>query len=179
VTVINPSGVIHKAYNALTITSIDSDSDGVPDDIDNCITIYNPGQTDTDSDGAGDICDDDDDGDGLLDADETNTGVYVSPGDTGTDPLLADTDGDGFDDGVEVAYGTDPVSNASFPIPDGDLAPYGNPDGNINAGDVLIAFRIALGLLTPGTLDIAHGDMNRDGVINLSDIIVIAGDALN
>ncbi len=33
----------------------------------------------------------------------------------GTNPLLADTDADGFDDGLEVALGTDPLDPLSFP----------------------------------------------------------------
>jgi hypothetical protein len=48
----------------------------------------------------------DTDGDGIPDASETNTGVYVSPTDTGTDPNNADTDGDGLSDSVETATGT-------------------------------------------------------------------------
>jgi hypothetical protein len=50
----------------------------------------------------------DTDGDGLSDSVETNTGVYVSPSDTGTNPNNADTDGDGVNDGDEVSNGTDP-----------------------------------------------------------------------
>jgi hypothetical protein len=65
--------------------------------------------TDTDTDGACNIGDVDDDNDGLLDAVETNTGTYVSPTDTGTDPLIVDTDDDGYDDGDEVLAGTDPT----------------------------------------------------------------------
>ncbi|NBS07774.1 MAG: hypothetical protein EBS69_10455, partial [Verrucomicrobia bacterium] len=42
----------------------------------------------------------DSDGDGLSDAVETGTGIYVSPTDTGTDPNNTDTDGDGISDGV-------------------------------------------------------------------------------
>jgi hypothetical protein len=145
---------------------------------DNCPGLTNPGQVDTDGDGSGDACDDDDDNDGLLDINETDTGVYVSPSDTGTDPLSADTDGDGFDDGVEVAYGSDPLSNASFPTPDGDLAPLGSPDGNVNAGDVLVGLRIVLGDLMPSSLELAHGDMNMDGEITLSDLILITQLAL-
>ena len=64
-------------------------------------------------------------------------------------------------------------------LADGDLAPLGSPDGNINAGDILIAVRIGLGTLTPGALEITHGDMNADGVINLSDIIIITKSVLN
>lgn len=55
------------------------------------------------------------DGDTLLDGVETNTGNFVSASDTGTDPALADTDGDGFDDGAEVGAGTDPTNEFSFP----------------------------------------------------------------
>ena len=54
----------------------------------------------------------DTDGDGLLDSVETNTGIYVSPTDTGTDPLVADTDGDGAGDWYEVtASYTDPTDS--------------------------------------------------------------------
>lgn len=53
------------------------------------------------------------DNDGLRDAVETNTGVYVSPSDTGTNPALADTDGDSLPDGMELDLGTSPVSSAS------------------------------------------------------------------
>ncbi len=52
----------------------------------------------------------DSDGDGLLDSVETNTGTYVSPDETGTDPNNPDTDGDGLNDGDEVnTYGTNPT----------------------------------------------------------------------
>ena len=44
----------------------------------------------------------DSDSDGLPDCAETATNVYVGPLDTGTDPLQADTDGDGLSDGDEV-----------------------------------------------------------------------------
>jgi uncharacterized delta-60 repeat protein len=46
--------------------------------------------------------DPDSDGDGVVDASETNTGIYVSPFDTGTNPNNRDTDGDGLSDGDEA-----------------------------------------------------------------------------
>ena len=63
---------------------------------------------DLDADGIQAFFDTDDDNDGLLDGVETNTGIYVSPTDTGTNPLDPDSDGDGFADVVEIAQGSDP-----------------------------------------------------------------------
>ena len=49
------------------------------------------------------------DGDGLCDSVETNTGIYVDAGDTGSNPNNDDSDGDGLKDGDEVnTYGTNP-----------------------------------------------------------------------
>jgi hypothetical protein len=42
------------------------------------------------------------DGDRLPDSAETNTGIFVSASNTGTNPNVADTDGDGINDGDEV-----------------------------------------------------------------------------
>ncbi len=56
----------------------------------------------------------DTDGDGLDNAVETKTGVYVSPSNTGTDPLRSDTDGDSVSDGMEVREFTSPVDSTKF-----------------------------------------------------------------
>lgn len=37
--------------------SADHDGDGIPDSIDDCVSRFNPDQTDTDGNGAGDACD--------------------------------------------------------------------------------------------------------------------------
>jgi DNA-binding beta-propeller fold protein YncE len=61
------------------------------------------------------------DEDTLLDGVETATGIFVSASDTGTRADRADTDGDGFDDDVEVAAGTNP--NDPLDFPDAALVP--------------------------------------------------------
>lgn len=52
------------------ICSEDRDSDGIKDELDNCWENFNPDQSDIDEDDIGDLCDTDDDNDELLDEDE-------------------------------------------------------------------------------------------------------------
>ena len=71
---------------------------------------------------------DDPDGDGLPGI----TGEFTVHG---TDPLLADTDGDGVDDGSEVAAGDDPLNPAVYPgapvITPGSLLDFEADDGGL------------------------------------------------
>lgn len=98
----------------------DSDGDGLPDAWER---LYTNPESDTalvpnddlDTDGLTNLQEfltgttpnnPDSDGDGLLDARETKTGIWVSPTSTGTDPLNPDSDGDGLLDGAETNTGT-------------------------------------------------------------------------
>lgn len=45
--------------------NIDRDFDGIQDDRDNCVSVPNADQLDTDGDGKGDVCDSDIDNDGI------------------------------------------------------------------------------------------------------------------
>ncbi|MEZ5542129.1 MAG: metallophosphoesterase [Pseudomonadota bacterium] len=160
---------------------------------DNCPLLSNPAQTDTDGDGEGDACDVDDDGDGLTDAFEQAIN---------TDPLLVDTDGDSLSDFFEVNYDNDPaytpgsdlnplsvdtdgdgLNDGIDPAPlvpnaaDGDLAPLGAPDGNLNTGDLVVMLRLVSGGLAPGPVELLHGDVypvgSPDGAVDMSDLLIL------
>ena len=111
----------------------DSDADGISDE--------EEGSEDLDGDGLPNFIDEDSDGDGLLDKiegtedpDGDGLGNYIdvdSDGDmlsdeqevqsSGTNPYAADTDGDGSDDLIETALGTDPGDPEENPANNGDV----------------------------------------------------------
>jgi len=71
----------------------DVDNDGIADADDNCPNDYNPLQEDADSDGIGDVCDEDIDGDGIADEVDNCPTVY--------NPLQEDADLNGIGDACQ------------------------------------------------------------------------------
>lgn len=113
----------------VALTPFDTDGDGLWDPVETDTGIYvnesdtgtDPNDPDSDDDGFSDgdevllfgtdpnVIDADTDSDGLPNAVETDTDVYLDPSNTGADPSDPDSDDDGLDDGYEVlAYDTDP-----------------------------------------------------------------------
>ncbi|RVU83943.1 OmpA family protein [Leucothrix sargassi] len=124
-------------------SSDDSDSDGVKDNEEIGTDTQNP--RDTDGDGIIDALDDDDDNDTLLSADELANG---------TNPLLADTDGDELDDALETngGLGTDPTN------PDSD------GDGISDGLEVGSNTKQAVDTDGDGTIDALDEDDDNDGI---------------
>ena len=101
---------IHPHLNNFDIRDIgflprnDADGDMTDDASDNCPTVSNPDQRDTDRDGLGDSCDPDDDNDGMPDAWEELHGLDP----TNAEDANRDKDRDGFSNRQEYEAGTDP-----------------------------------------------------------------------
>ena len=77
------------------LTSMDFDLDTVLNSVDNCPNDANTTQENNDLDSQGDVCDADDDNDGLTDLDEIAWGLNT---------FIADTDNDGLTDYDEVCF---------------------------------------------------------------------------
>jgi hypothetical protein len=171
----------------------DSDDDGIPDVDDNCPDVTNIDQLNNDNDTQGDVCDADDDNDGLTDVFEVsiNTNPFLSDSDadsvndfdevnfdgsatynpaTDMNPLSQNTDDDAYLDGV------DPIPLV-FNQEDGDVAPYGSPNTIIDAGDLLVGMQLVLGIKETTDLEKAHLDLypvgTPDGEITLPDYILL------
>jgi hypothetical protein len=108
----------------------DGDGDGVPDASDNCPLTPNASQVNSDLDNrGGDVCDPDDDNDGLSDAVEAQKGTKRLDQDTDDDglgdkrevsvtktkPAKFDSDGDRLSDGLERGV-TKPIVDPPGPV---------------------------------------------------------------
>jgi hypothetical protein len=121
----------------------DFDGDNVPDTTDNCPTVANPDQADSDKDGLGDCCDPDSpdqDADGVADACDNCPAVY--------NPGQLDSDHNGVGDACAALLG--------------DM----NCDGVVDLNDVPLYVEALLGTPDFAGCDIMRADINADTLIN-------------
>ena len=167
------SGRLNGPYLEIGTFYLDTDDDGLSDDIENANPCLDPNDADTDDDGIIDG-DEDADHDGVLGIDDNET-----------HPCFADTDGDGIQDGTELGYTaghpTDTDSNIFQPDldtgettkpligdSDGDGVLDGDEDLNHNG-------RVDSGETDPDDMyfyPVSAGDVNADGSVGLEDSIV-------
>jgi hypothetical protein len=122
----------------------DSDWDGVPDVVDNCVGANNPDQSDVDGDGIGDMCDFDMDGD--------SGGVTVAGSDV-------------FNDFSEAYMGTDPRRDCGLDA----WGPDFNGDWTVDISDVA---DMKAHYADPATYT-ARDDLSADGYINIQDLAIM------
>lgn len=130
----------------------DRDGDGVPDALEPVAFRSDPTEwADADGDGIGDNDDLHDDADGVSDLDEAGQG---------TDPRLADTDGDGFLDGADAC----PLAETGGAI-DGD------GDGVCDGDDACPSDPLEVADADgDGTCDVADLDDDEDGFLDSEEI---------
>ena len=148
----------------------DTDTDGYHDGQDNCPTVPNPGQTNTDADLAGagasvtgdadgDTCDDEDDNESASQTQDPGASAGTCP--PGTLPVWADC--------VETYLGTAIDDNCTgSPGPGGDAWPPDiNIDKDVNILDVFPMFGGWLQSVPPAAI---RHDLNADGTVNILDV---------
>ena len=157
---------------------VDTDSDSISDSLDNCISVSNQDQLDTDGDKLGDACDPDDDNDNVLDDDD------AFPLDA-TETLDTDLDGTGNNADIDDDNDTVLDSDDAFPLDaaesvDTDSDGIGNnadkfPENALYSADtdsdgMPDAWETKYGL-DPNDSNDAASDKNNDGVTALDEFL--------
>jgi len=105
----NDDPLLGPSAGSAYVYKLDTDNDGVIDANDNCPTMSNPDQIDSDADGAGDPCDVDKDNDGVPDSEDAFPLDPTEWLDTDNDGIGNNADTDDDNDGV-------PDSEDAFPL---------------------------------------------------------------
>jgi hypothetical protein len=151
---------------------VDSDGDGIPDSADNCPTVANADQRDTDGDGLGDACDPDDDNDGVPDA--VDNCVLVP------NPDQSDVDGDGIGDACDPTPGSTPgkvigggwvgTDKKSFGFTAQYTAGMAGPKGELTYQDRLGGVMLGSSAITSVIISGTHATIRGTGIVNGTSI---------
>ena len=155
----------------------DLDFDLVDDNIDNCVGVYNPAQTNTDGDALGDACDLDDDNDGYGDTQETLAGS--NPLDASSTPEVCDGQDNDKDQFIDEGFDLNGngLPDCADPAADTDLDGIPNPidpdidnDGFANVLENFIGTDSLRGCSST-SVDAWPPDTNRDQKVTLADVL--------